>query len=91
MAILGVSCFSRNVSRRYSIFIKILFYKNPSEKSGEYFGLMDVCGKGASFLGTTMISVLSQWTGQVNLSLGALSIFFMLGIVFFRMSEKREG
>ena len=52
---------------------------------------MDVCGKGASFLGTTVISVLSQWTGQVNLSLGALSVFFMLGIVFFRMSEKREG
>lgn len=75
----------QSLSRSY--FTKII----PSEKSGEYFGLMDVCGKGASFLGTTMISVLSQWTGQVNLSLGALSIFFMLGIVFFRMSEKREG
>lgn len=61
------------------------------EKSGEYFGLMDVCGKGASFLGTTVVGVLSQTTGQINLSLGALSIFFMLGIVFFRMSEKREG
>lgn len=63
----------------------------PLEKSGEYFGLMDVCGKGASFLGTTVVSVLSQTTGQINLSLGALSVFFMLGIVFFRMSEKREG
>lgn len=61
------------------------------EKSGEYFGLMDVCGKGASFLGTTVVGVLSQTIGQINLSLGALSIFFMLGIVFFRMSEKREG
>ena len=75
----------QSLSRSY--FTKII----PSEKSGEYFGLMDVCGKGASFLGTTVISVLSQWTGQVNLSLGALSVFFMLGIVFFRMSEKREG
>lgn len=52
---------------------------------------MDVCGKGASFLGTTVVGVLSQATGQINLSLGALSVFFMLGIVFFRMSEKREG
>lgn len=43
------------------------------------------------FLGTTVVGVLSQTTGQINLSLGALSIFFMLGIVFFRMSEKREG
>ena len=63
----------------------------PLEKSGEYFGLMDVCGKGASFLGTTVVGVLSQTTGQINLSLGALSVSFMLGIVFFRMSEKREG
>lgn len=58
------------------------------EKSGEYFGLMDVCGKGASFLGTTVVGVLSQTTGQINLSLGALSIFFILGILFFKMSEK---
>ena len=72
----------QSLSRSY--FTKII----PSEKSGEYFGLMDVCGKGASFLGTTVISVLSQWTGQVNLSLGALSIFFILGILFFKMSEK---
>ena len=63
----------------------------PLEKSGEYFGLMNVCGKGVSFLGTTVVGVLSQTTGQINLSLGALSIFFMLGIVFFRMSEKRGG
>lgn len=68
-------------------FTKIL----PLEKSGEYFGLMNVCGKGASFLGTTVVGVLSQTTGQINLSLEALSVFFMLGIVFFRMSEKREG
>ena len=75
----------QSLSRSY--FTKII----PLEKSGEYFGLMDVCGKGASFLGTTVVGGLSQATGQINLSLGALSVFFMLGIVFFRMSEKREG
>ena len=75
----------QSLSRSY--FKKII----SLEKSGEYFGLMDVCGKGASFLGTTVVGVLSQATGQINLSLGALSVFFMLGIVFFRMSEKREG
>ena len=75
----------QSLSRSY--FTKII----SLEKSGEYFGLMDVCGKGASFLGTTVVGVLSQATGQINLSLGALSVFFMLGIVFFRMSEKREG
>ncbi|MFQ9071864.1 MAG: hypothetical protein ACLR43_03290 [Faecalibacillus faecis] len=39
-------------------------------------------------LGTAVISVLSQWTGQVNLSLGALSIFFILGILFLRCQKR---
>ena len=34
----------------------------PAEQSGEYFGLMDVCGKGASFVGTTLVAVISQST-----------------------------
>ena len=28
----------------------------PADRSAEYFGLMDICGKGASFVGTTMIA-----------------------------------
>ena len=38
----GIQALSR------SYFAKII----PAERSGEYFGLMDICGKGASFLGT---------------------------------------
>ena len=37
----GIQALSR------SYFAKII----PAERSGEYFGLMDICGKGASFLG----------------------------------------
>ncbi|RHS93856.1 MFS transporter [Erysipelatoclostridium sp. AM42-17] len=74
----------QSLSRSY--FTKII----PSQKSGEYFGLMDVCGKGASFIGTTVVSLLSQWTGKLNLSLGAISLFFVLGIVIFRMAESKK-
>ena len=52
----GIQALSR------SYFAKII----PPEKSGEYFGLMDICGKGASFLGTTVISLISQVTGKVK-------------------------
>ena len=48
----GVQALSR------SHFAKII----PPEKSGEYFGLFDICGKGASFLGTMIVSVGSQLT-----------------------------
>lgn len=51
-----------------------------------YFGLMDICGKGASFLGTIVISLVSQLTGQVNIGVGAISLFFILDMIVFKMS-----
>ena len=72
----------------------------PPERSGEYFGLMDICGKGAAFLGTTMIAVISQLTagatvrvfGQQlqneSLAVGALVILFAIGYVLFHMADK---
>ena len=55
----------------------------PPEKSGEYFGLYDICGKGASFLGTITVSAVSQITGSVNLGVGALAFMFAVGAAFF--------
>ena len=76
----GIQALSR------SYFTKII----PAEKSGEYFGLMDICGKGASFLGTTVISLISQFTGNVNVGVGAISLFFVLGMLVFRMATAEE-
>ena len=76
----GIQALSR------SYFTKII----PAEKSGEYFGLMDICGKGASFLGTTVISLISQFTGNVNVGVGAISLFFVLGMIVFRMTTAEE-
>ncbi len=70
----GIQALSR------SYFAKII----PSEKSGEYFGIMDICGKGASFLGTTLVSVISQLTGSINKGVGTISILFVIGIFLFR-------
>ena len=70
----GIQALSR------SHFAKII----PPEKSGEYFGLLDICGKGASFLGTTLVSVISQLTGKVNLGVGAIAIIFVIGLILFR-------
>ena len=69
-----------------SHFAKII----PPEKSGEYFGLFDICGKGASFLGTMIVSVGSQLTGSANVGVGSLIVLFVVGFVLFRVSCK-EG
>ena len=77
----GIQALSR------SYFTKIV----PAEKSGEYFGFYDICGKGASALGTTAMSVVSQITGVINYGILPLAVFFLIGFVFFRMSLQQEA
>ena len=74
----GIQALSR------SHFTKII----PPEKSGEYFGLLDICGKGASLLGTLTVSAVSQITGNANLGVGAIAMFFLIGLFFFLRSVR---
>ncbi|HJD43195.1 MAG TPA: MFS transporter [Candidatus Mediterraneibacter quadrami] len=60
----------------------------PAEKSGEFFGIYDICGKGASVIGTALVSFLSQATGSINIGVSALSVMFLIGLVLFRYSAK---
>ena len=69
----GIQALSR------SYFTKII----PEEHSGEYFGLMDICGKGASFVGTTIVSIVSQLTGNISMGVGMIAILFCIGILIF--------
>ncbi|MBS4770118.1 MFS transporter [Carnobacteriaceae bacterium zg-ZUI240] len=70
------------LSRSY--FAKII----PPQKTGEYFGIFDICGKGASIIGTLTVSLISQMTGSQQLAVGALSIMFFIGYVVFGYCEK---
>ena len=72
----------------------------PSERSGEFYGLMDICGKGAAFVGTTLVAVVSQATAGVeanllgitlqneNLAVGSLIILFIIGFFLFCKADK---
>ena len=77
----GIQALSR------SYFTKII----PAEQSGEYFGLLDICGKGASFVGTTLVGVVSQITNNINLGVGAIAVLFAVGIFFFRLTVRTES
>ena len=65
------------LSRSY--FTKII----PAEKSGEFFGIYDICGKGASFVGTTLVGLVAQLTGIPNAGVAAVSCLFIIGFVLF--------
>ena len=58
----------------------------PAENSGEYFGLYDICGKGAAFMGTTMVGITVSITKSVNVAVATLGILFILGFIFLRKS-----
>ena len=67
----------------------------PAERSGEFYGLMDICGKGASFMGTTLVAFVSQITAGMeieifglhlqneNMAVGSLIILFIIGYIVF--------
>ena len=72
----------------------------PAEQSGEYFGLMDICGKGASFVGLTMVGAISKVTDGMSFSflgipvenegiaVGTLVILFAIGFVLFCKADQ---
>lgn len=72
----------QSLSRSY--FAKII----PADKSGQFFGIYDICGKGASLLGTTLVSIVAQVTNNQNLGVGSLVIMFALGLFFFYKTAK---
>ena len=76
----GIQALSR------SYFTKII----PASQSGEFFGLMDICGKGAAFMGTAVVSAVSQITGSMNAGVGMISVLFVIGFLIFRCAVKVE-
>lgn len=78
----------------------------PPEKSGEYFGVYDIFGKGAAFVGTMLISVITQivtntvgetvtfgslTVGAQNIGVAALAILFVLGFIFFMITIRTKS
>jgi len=71
----------------------------PAERSGEFYGLMDIFGKGASFVGLTMVSFVSQITAGMtvevfgiqlqneNIAVGSLIVLFIVGYILFTKAD----
>ena len=72
----------------------------PAERSGEFYGLMDICGKGASFVGLSLVSVVSQLTAgktltlfgmtlqNENIAVASLIVMFLAGYVLFSKADR---
>ena len=76
----GIQALSR------SYYAKII----PPEKSGEYFGLFDIFGKGAAFMGTTLVGMVAQVSGSLNTGVAVIAVLFVLGFVLFGKAVKQN-
>ena len=65
------------MSRAY--FAKII----PPQKAGEYFGIYDIFGKGAAFMGTLLVGIVTDVTSNQSFGVGALAVMFVIGLIFF--------
>ncbi len=74
----GIQALSR------SYFTKII----PANQSGEFFGFMDICGKGAAFMGTTIVSTVTLITGKESLGVGMIAVLFLIGMALFRLTVR---
>ena len=72
----------------------------PAEQSGEFYGLMDICGKGASFFGMALVGFINQITAgleinlfglklqNANIAVSVLVVLFIVGYALFCKADK---
>lgn len=60
----------------------------PKDHTAEYFGFYDIFVKGAAFMETMMVGVATQLSGSSRTGVGLLAVLFVVGLLFFRISDK---
>lgn len=59
----------------------------PADKSGEYFGFLNMLGKAAAVLGPLLVGVVAAVTGNSRIGLLSILLLFLLGMFFLRKVE----
>lgn len=77
----GIQALSR------SYFAKLV----PKEKSNEFFGVYDICGKGAAVLGPALMSLATAVTGSPRIGVSSLILFFLVGGIILIILPKNKA
>ncbi len=77
----GIQALSR------SYFAKLV----PKDKCNEFFGIYDICGKGAAVLGPAIMAAVTSITGSPRLGVTALILFFIVGGVIMLILPKTHA
>lgn len=63
----------------------------PQEKAGEYFGIYDIFGKGASFFGTMLMGIATHITGNSRVGVFMIALMIFIGFCIFNGGRIRES
>lgn len=77
----GIQALSR------SYFAKLV----PKEKCNEFFGVYDICGKGAAVLGPALMGAATAISGSPRWGVSSLILFFIIGAVILFLLPKNKA
>lgn len=61
----------------------------PKENANEYYGFFDIFGKYAAVMGTLLVSVFTQLTGNASFGVLSIAVLFVIGFLFLRAMPER--
>jgi len=76
----GIQALSR------SYYAKII----PKEKSNEFFGFYNIFGKFSAIMGPTLMSLITEITGNARWSILGIIPLFLIGLVIFMTLPKEQ-
>lgn len=62
----------------------------PKEHANEYYGFFDIFGKYAAVMGTFLVSVFTQLTGNSSMGVLSIAVLFVVGFVLLWRMPERE-
>ena len=63
----------------------------PKEKANEYYGFFDIFGKYAAVMGTFLVSVFTQITGNASFGVLSIAVLFIVGFFFLLAMPARNN
>lgn len=63
----------------------------PKDKANEYYGFFDIFGKYAAVMGTFLVSVFTQLTGNPSFGVLSIAVLFVIGFFFLRAMPAKEA
>jgi len=60
----------------------------PPERSGEYFGFLNMLGKSAAVLGPLLVGIVAVQSGSTRIGIVSILLLFVIGMIVLKFVEE---